>query len=279
MPRDSARATGAVAGAPALWISATLSRSTDARDERSAFRGAIRPCDREDARRTDTILASGRGPVVLRLQRAGGGEVLLIADVGLFRNRRVRESAAGPFILTLLARRYDRVTFDEYHHGYGMSGSLARVVLAWSARSPLGWAVWQAAIAGVLALLVAAVRFGPPRTVKQGARRAPMEHVRALATALAASRGHDVAIAVLVQGLRRRLQPAGKGSRAGASDARRWLDSLESRGLPDRARSALGTLRTLMKPGQDEAAVLRAANAVEDVWDTLRHSTPASWRH
>jgi hypothetical protein len=131
---------------------------------------------------------------------------------------------------------------------------------------------------GVLALLVASVRFGPPRTALQRKRRAPMEHVRALATALAAARGHDVAIAVLVQGLRRRLAPAGRAHRGGGDEAA-WLAALERRGVPKPARPALERLKQLMKPGQDEAAVLRAANDVEDVWDTLRHSAPASWRH
>ena len=280
MVRDSVRAVDRATGRDAaVWVYATLAQANPRQEGTSTFRGAAPGCEPEFARRTDTLLATTRGPAALLLERDRAGQVILIADVGLFRNRRVRETSAGPYVLTLLARRYARVTFDEYHHGYGRSGSLARAVIAWSARSPLGWVVWQAAIVGVLALFVAGIRFGPPRAVLQRTRRAPMEHVRALATALAAARGHDVAISVLVQGLRRRLLPAGRGARAGSEDTKRWLDALERRGLPRESRSALETLKNLMKPGQDEAAVLRAANAVEDVWDTLRHSTATSWRH
>jgi hypothetical protein len=280
MGRDSARAFDRSSGRDvAVWVRATLAPASSERETTPTFRGAAAGCEREYAKRTDTLLTTTHGPVALLLQRDRAGEVILIADVGVFRNRRVRETSAGPFILTLLAGRYSHVTFDEYHHGYGSSGSLARAVTGWSARSPLGWAVWQAAIVGVLALLIAGIRFGPPRTVLQRTRRAPMEHVRALATALASARGHDVAISILVRGLRRRLLPAGRATRAGAEDARRWIDSLERRGLPRESRSSLETLKHLMKPGQDEAAVLRAANAVEDVWDTLRHSAATSWRH
>jgi hypothetical protein len=131
-------------------------------------------------------------------------------------------------------------------------------------------------IAGTLALLAAGVRFGPPREVLPRKRRASLEHVRALATALAAARGHDVAISVLIQGLRRRLNP---GARMRADARSDWLDTLEGRSLSPRARDSVRELKALTKPGQDEAAVLRAANAVEDVWDTLRHSAPTSWRH
>ena len=65
-------------------------------------------------------------------------------------------------------------------------------------------------------------------------RRSPMEHVRALATALAAARGHDVAVRLMIQGLRRRL------SRGAAAPTRGDLESLARRARPrgpDRARA------------------------------------------
>ncbi len=54
---------------------------------------------------------------------------------------------------------------------------------------------------GVIALLFGAVRFGPPRPAIPRKRRSPLEHVRALATALAAAHGHDVAVATIIRGL------------------------------------------------------------------------------
>jgi hypothetical protein len=232
-------------------------------------------CSSLPIRRVDTLLSTSQGPVVLRLQHAESGrDVILVADVALFRNRQLKETQAGPFVLGLLTRRYDRVVFDEFHHGFGPSGSLARALGSWSFRSPVGWGVWQAIVVGVLALLAAAIRFGPPRVLGERTRRASLEHVRALATALASARGHDVAISVLIRGLRRRLAVKG----GGRHDENAWLESLRTDRLPERARTAVAELRNLTTPGQDAAAVLRAANAVEDVWDTLRHSAPTSWR-
>jgi hypothetical protein len=116
-------------------------------------------------------------------------------------------------------------------------------------------------------LLGAAFRFGPARPIIQRRRRSPLEHVRALATALAAARGHDVAIGRIVEGLRRRLVPSSQRS---PTPWRDWLESLGKNLQSDRARNAVRTLKTLTQPGQTPEGVLRAANAVEDVWEELR---------
>ncbi len=219
--------------------------------------------------RIDTLLMSTTGRAVgLRLERSDvDRRVLLFADAGLFRNRALRETDAGPFALRLVGEHYDRVIFEETHHGFSEGGSLAGAVIAWSIRSPWGWAMWQVALVGLLALLAGAVRFGRPRLVLERRRRSPLEHVRALATALAAARGHDVAIAAIVTGLRRRLSPAGQRSRG---DWRQWLIQLGAQGQSARARDAVNTLQSLTRPEQTPAGVLRAANAVEDVWEELR---------
>jgi Domain of unknown function (DUF4350) len=217
---------------------------------------------------TDTLLTTATGRVVvLRLTRSDvDRQVILLADAGLLRNRAIRETPAGPFALGLL-RGYDRVLFEEAHHGFGSGGSLAGATFEWSRHSPWGWAAWQLAIVGLLALVAGAFRFGPVRPVIQRRRRSPLEHVRALATALAAARGHDVAIGAIVQGLRRRLQPAGQRSRA---DWRAWVAHLADTVRSARARDAARTLASLTRPGQPPEGVLRAANAVEDVWEELR---------
>src|SRR5439155_27282967 len=153
-------------------------------------------------RGVDTLLATSLGePVALRLRREDlDRAVWLVADADLFRNRALRETDAGPLVLGWVVGSDDRVLFDEYHHGFASSGSLAVLVLAWSLRSPWGWAAWQLAAVGLLALGFGAVRFGPPRAGLEPRRRSPLEHVRALATALAAAGGHDVAVAALVPG-------------------------------------------------------------------------------
>ncbi len=219
--------------------------------------------------RVDTLLMSTSGrAIALRLVRADvARSVVLLSDAGLVRNRALRETEAGPFALALFAGRYDRAIFEEAHHGFPAGGSLAGATLDWSRRSPWGWGMWQLAVVGLLALVGGAFRFGPPRLVLERKRRSSLEHVRALATALAAAHGHDVAIGSIVEGLRRRLQPAGQRTRG---DARQWLEHLAEHVQTPRAREAVGALKALTRPGQPPEGVLRAANAVEDVWEELR---------
>jgi len=214
-----------------------------------------------------------RRPAALRLAVAGDGStaphaVTLVADGRLFTNRALRTTTAGELALGLVAGRYDRVVVDEYHHGFRAGGSFAAALLAWSTSSPWGWALWQLAVVAVVALAAAGVRFGPARAGIERKRRSPLEHVEALATALAARQGHDVAVRLLVRGLRRRLgQPP-----AAAGSERAWLATLDDVVRGPRARAAVTELQSLTSSPQPAAGVLRAAQAVEDVWQDLRPS-------
>jgi len=230
-------------------------------------------CDVPPVLRADTLLRTVGGRVVaLRLEMSGGQAVTLVADDLLFANRAVRSSSAGPFTLRLVAGRYDRILFDEYHNGYGPSGSLAGSVLDWSARSPWGWVGWQLAGIGLLALAAASVRFGPVRPSPERRRRSSLEHVRALATVLSAARGHDLAIRLMLQGLRRRLsRHPHAGPEAGLrADPLPWLGNLARRTRSASARAALESLSGLTAQHQNGEGVLRAANVVEDVWEDLK---------
>jgi hypothetical protein len=256
---------------PAPWVHAVLAATTDTvvTDAGEVAAGIPEVCAVASVARADTLLVTRKGRVVaVRLTRADlDRRVVLVADGLLFSNRTLRSSEAGPVMLGLFAGRYRRVVFDEQAHGFTAGGSLARAALDWSLRSPLGWAAWQLAAVGFLALLASAVRFGRPRPMIPRRRRSPLEHVRALATALAAARGHDVAIGAVVLGLRRRLLPPGQRARA---DWRVWVAELERQARSPRAHDAIRTLTTLTRPGQPSASVLRAANAVEDVWEAMR---------
>jgi hypothetical protein len=92
--------------------------------------------------------------------------------------------------------------------------------------------------------------------------------VRALATALAAARGHDVAVRLLVQGLRRRLAP-GRPLRA---DLAGWLETMAPHLRSERARADAAELRRLISRPQSADGVLRAATTVEDLWQELKPS-------
>ncbi|MEO8634330.1 MAG: DUF4350 domain-containing protein [Gemmatimonadales bacterium] len=229
---------------------------------------SISSCRVIAARTIDTLLVTRSGRVVaLRIHRADReASVTLLSDPVLLENRAVRETASGPFAVRLFVGRYDRVIFEERLHGFGEEGSLLNATLEWSRQSPWGWGAWQLAIVGLLALAAGAVRFGPIRPAIARARRSSLEHVRALATALAAARGHDVAIGAMIRGLRRRLLPAGQRPQG---DWLAWLSHLVANTQRARARDAAQTLMNLTRPGQPPDGVLRAANAVEDVWEEL----------
>jgi hypothetical protein len=229
-------------------------------------------CDTPSTLRADTLLRTIGGRVVaLRLEISGGRAVTLVADDLLFSNRALRSSSAGPFALRLVAGRYGRIVFDEYHQGYGPSGSLAGALLDWSTRSPWGWAGWQLAAVGLLGLAAAGVRFGPVRPSPERRRRSSLEHVRALATVLSAARGHDLAVRLMLQGLRRRLSRHPHAGEAGLrADPRPWSSDLARRARSARARAALESLCALTERPQSGEGVLHAANAVEDVWEDLK---------
>ena len=267
---------GLSAGGGNLKVRAVLARAASGTVSDSTAwgeDGRIARCRVPEPVRVDTLLRTTGGRVVaLRLALAGGRAVTLVADDALFSNRAIRSSDAGPFALRLVAGRYRRILFDEYHQGFGPSGSLLRAVIAWSLGSPWGWAVWQLAAVGLITLVVAAVRFGPIRPVAGRKRRSPLEHVRALATVLGAARGHDLAVRLMVQGLRRRLSGGSQAARGAGlrADPRPWLAGLAPRLRSGRGRDAAASLIALTDRPQDAEGVLRAANVVEDVWEDLK---------
>jgi hypothetical protein len=219
------------------------------------------------AARTDTLITATGGPVAIRLSLQGGRHALLVSDDRLFSNRVLRETAAGPLALGLVYPGYRRIVVDEYHHGFDATGSLAGATLAWSIRSPWGWGVWQLLAVGVIALLAAAIRFGPARRVIERRRRSPLEHVRALATALAAAGGHDVAVRLIVQGLRRRL---GQGGPRDKESPVAWLGTLASSARTAPARAALSRLTDIAGRHATGDEVLEAASDVETLWEELK---------
>lgn len=270
--RDSIR-TRSPEGAehlPAPRVSAVLASDSarDIVDSSAAYDGRRVRCEVPQPSRVDTLLRTIRGSaVVVRLWYPDGRAATLVADDGLFRNRTLRRTLAGAFALGLVADRYDRVIVDEYHHGYVAAGSLGGAAIAWSTRSPWGWMVWQLVAVGMVALVASGVRFGPVRSAIERRRRSPMEHVRALATALAAAQGHDVAVRLMVQGLRRRLS---RGGRPAGADLDAWLAGLARSTRSARGREALETLTTALRTPADAETVLAAGSAVETLWEELK---------
>jgi hypothetical protein len=228
----------------------------------------LRSCSRGPRGAVDTLLRGPSGvPLAVRVHTPAGPRVTLVADAELFTNSALRGSPAGEFALALIPPGTPELIVDEYHHRYGADGSLSGAILSWSRQAPLGWILWQMAVVGLIALLAAMVRSGPTRSLPGPSRRSALEHVGALAHALAATKGHDVAVVALVRGLRRRLSTDG---RPVLEDPRGWLEGLRDRVRSGNARRAVARLLELTRSGQGAAEVLAAANAVEEIWQELR---------
>ena len=200
----------------------------------------------------------------------GGGRVILLADSRYLSNRLLRETQAGPLLLRwVLDEAPSRLMVDEYHQGFGVGGSIVAAAWAWTKRSPAGWAMLQLALAGLIALAVAAVRFGPALRVIERRRRSPLEHLDALAVGLERSAGHAAAVRRIAGGLRRRLSRTGHVPRRAADDLQ-WLESLGLAAQSAEARRAVERLGRVLRERDGDERVLAAAIAVEDVWQALR---------
>lgn len=271
-PRSSpvlTRPAGGDVAPPTFYSDAILEAAVREPPQRRSTTDVSAVCDsREVDSVVPLLVTSDSQMVAAEFVLRSGGRVIALADGGLLTNRTLRddENPAGPLILGLFLPRYSRVRVDEYHHGFRPSGSLWPALRDWSLRSPLGWALWQLAVVGAIALLAAGIRFGTAVQGEKRTRRSPLEHVKALAAALSAAKGHEVATRLLVQGLRRRLSRRGEGLR---EDPRTWLAGLARNVRTPAARDAAARLQQLLTRQQDDEDVLRAAHAVEDVWETL----------
>jgi hypothetical protein len=233
-------------------------------------------CTALAAPRRDTLLAARDGrPVIIELRYAPAGRVVLIAEPGYFRNRAWRDTDVAQLLVPLLVpQRRGPLVWDEYHHGFAAESGARAALWAWVRGTPIGWALLQLAAVALVWLAVKAVRFGPALAVIERRRRSPLEHVEALARGLEGAGGAQVAVDLIVSGLRRRLSRAGHPAQG---DVGAWLGALEL-ALPSAGgRAAARTLLRLRdEPGGAER-VLAAAQAVEDVWQDLRpRSSPAA---
>src|SRR3989442_1928166 len=128
--------------------------------------------------------------VALRLRFASRGEAILLADARYLSNRILKDTDAGVAVLPwFLDGRTRQVVVDEYHLGFGAGGTLPGASWAWLRHHPAGWAILQLFGVALVALAMTAVRFGPARSVIDRRRRAPLEHVEALAAGLEGAGG------------------------------------------------------------------------------------------
>jgi hypothetical protein len=204
---------------------------------------------------------------------AGGGSVFMLADSRLLSNEVLRETDAGVVVLPwLIERGGSKVLIDEYHQGFGEGGSIFLAAWHWTRTSPSGWVLVQLGLAGLLALAVSAIRFGPAIQVIERRRRSALEHLDALAVGLERAGGHDTATALIAGGLRRRLATGRVVRRLEPREYREWLGSMMLAARNDRARAAVRNLSRLLQGQGGSERVLSLATTVEDVWEAMRPS-------
>ncbi len=229
-------------------------------------------CEAPEIVSTRLLLRAANGRAVAwKMRLEGGGRVILVADSRYFSNQFLRETDAGLAVLRwLLDEGPTRVIVDEYHQGFGKGGSIFGAAWYWARTRPGGWAILQLAFAGLLALAVSAVRFGPALRVVERRRRSPLEHLDALAVGLERAEGRDTAVQLITMGLRRRLSRTGHLRRASGRDLKQWLESLALAARSNDARAAVKRLGWLLRERGGDEHVLNAARSVEDVWEALR---------
>ncbi|HJZ83992.1 MAG TPA: DUF4350 domain-containing protein [Polyangia bacterium] len=105
------------------------------------------------------LVEADRGALCARRPR-GAGSIVACAGAFPFSNDGLGQADNAAFAARLIARAAGggAIGFDEFHHGYGARQDGARLL----ARSPVGWALVQAALAALLWALAIARRLGPP---------------------------------------------------------------------------------------------------------------------
>jgi hypothetical protein len=224
-------------------------------------------CTAPTASEVDTLLRT----TTASPSRCGSRSTTVVAppwspDGRLFTNRALRETAAGPFVLGLVVPRYDRMIVDEYHHGYDASQSLGGATIGWTLQSPWGWAILQ--LAGVGLMRCSRPAFGSDRSgrASSGAAARPWSTCAPSPPRWPPREGTTWRCVLIVQGLRRRLSATGRTSPGAVGP---WLDGLAPAVRSPAGRTALETLQSVSHRSASAEDVLRAADAVETLWEEL----------
>ncbi len=127
------------------------------------------------------IRAEGQ-PLVLSFEH-GEGQVFVAATTFSFSNAGLRDAGNARLVHNLAAAACaplgkGAVIFDEFHHGY----QTARTLTTWLKTSAQGRSLLYAALVTFVYLVVGGRRLGRPSPLPQAtARRAPVEHIQAMA--------------------------------------------------------------------------------------------------
>lgn len=202
-------------------------------------------------------------PAIVSLS-IGQGEVLAVSDSRFFRNFIARDGDGAVLAVRLLEwldpARERPLVFDEYHQGFGSHDSMPSAIADALFHTAPGLAFVQLVAAGLILLLVYAVRPIAPLARRTIERRSPLEHVGALARAYQQTGATRTATRRLLRGLRRR-RPLGS---TGTLDDESYL-SLVSARKPELGADVERVRTALAKPlpASDWVAVGSAIDHIE----------------
>ena len=178
--------------------------------EWSAHGGVRAVTGAEPAPELRTLVDVGGVCVAGRFVRGeSGGEVVVLTDAGLLDNEalgRADNAVLAVRLLTARAADEGRVAFDEFHHGFADSGTKDHVVgvlLTMLYDTWPGRAVLVIALAGLLWLAGAGIRFGSPAPEPLPPRRALSEHADALGRIFEQAAARRETLRILAAGARR----------------------------------------------------------------------------
>ena len=162
---------------------------------------------------TTARVDSAQRPALVLGHSFGRGYVIAITPAPIVTNRIMRDPRAAIAIVRALQfantatasqPRFNRVVFDEYHHGFGTHADVAAAVARALGETPVGRMTIEVIAAALVLLLAFAVRPIAPVSTAPLSRRSPLEHVGALAHAYLQVDARKLATGRLVRGLRRR---------------------------------------------------------------------------
>lgn len=183
---------------------------------------------------------------VVREYSIGKGRIIMVADPEAFTNRVVHTEPANALLALGLARAYSRngpVAFAEYYHGLGGERGRHEPGLV---PDYLEYAFRQLVIVILLALAVAAWRFGRPIPMPAGSRRSIGEYIRSVGNLYRRAGAHEAALEGLYRNLLRVMRDycgfeydVAPGVLAKECARRRGSDAAELERLMERCSSAI----------------------------------------
>lgn len=168
-----------------------------------------------------TPLPDGAGEMAVGFP-LGLGRVVVVSDPDLLRNDVIRRCSWGADVRIVRMLEWLRaggrtprtaMQFDEFHQGFGDRASASSVSGEFLTRHPVGRAVLQIALAGLVLLLALAPRVLPPTHVERIERRDPLEQIDALAHAYEQVHATRTLTARLLRGVRTRVERGVTSSR------------------------------------------------------------------